>query len=106
MNMLAQGFGEVIVGHTAIDHAKLLGVRTPRKVVDRALLVERDAAVEVAGGAEEIQHRLAVVALVRLVDVRVRKQQDLRAKVVPLDLAAIRLEEVLLTRRRRGRQRE
>ena len=74
--------------------------------MDRALLVERDAALEVAGGAEEIQHRLAVVALVRLVDVRVRKQQDLRAEIVPLDLAAVCLEEVLLARRRRGRQRQ
>ena len=61
------------------------------------VLVQRDATVEVTGGAEQIQTAgLAVVALVRLVDIGSSENKHLGTKCVPLDLGALSLEEGLL----------
>ena len=65
--------------------------------MDRTLLVQRHATVESARGTEEIQATsLAIVALICLIDVRSRDDENLGAKRIPLDLGSLRLEEGLL----------
>jgi hypothetical protein len=66
--------------------------------VNRTFLVKRDSTVKVAGCTEEIQASLSVVALIRSVDIRLREDQNLRAKGVPFDLRTISFEERLLAR--------
>ena len=75
--------------------------------MDRTILIQRDAAVEVAGGAEQIETAgLAIVALVRLVDIGSGENEDLGAERVPLDLGALGLEEGLLTGRETVQRRQ
>jgi hypothetical protein len=85
-------------GHEAVHHSKLLAVGTPCNVVDRSLLVERDAAVKIASCAEKIHGRLSIVAHVGVVDLGLSDDQGLSSEVVPLDLGAIGLVKVLCAR--------
>ena len=55
-----------------------------------------DSTVEVPRGAQEHQARLAIVALVCLVDIGSRDDENLGAKRIPLDLGSLCLEEGLL----------
>jgi hypothetical protein len=69
--------------------------------VNRTFLVKIYTAIEIASGTEKVKVSLAVVALIRVVDVRLREDKDLSSKRVPLDLSTIGLEEALLASRRR-----
>ena len=70
--------------------------------MNRPLFVESDPAVEVAGCAQEVKATsLSIVAFVCLINIRLSENEDLSAERVPLDLGALRLEECLLTGRRR-----
>jgi hypothetical protein len=61
--------------------------------VDGAVLVERDPGVKLPSGAEEVERRLAVVALVGLVNVGEGLDEEARALGVPLKLDLVTLEE-------------
>lgn len=64
------------------------------------LFVESHSTVKVAGCTEKIKATgLPVIALVRLVDIRLCENEDLGAKRIPFDLGALCLEERLLTSR-------
>ena len=63
------------------------------------LLVKGNTAVELACRAEQVHARFAIVALVRVIDLGLRQEKDLRAKCVPLDLCSISLVERRLTGR-------
>lgn len=64
--------------------------------MDRAFLVKSNPAIEIPCGTEQVQHGLAVVAFVRVINFRLGKEEHLRAEGVPLDLRSIGLEEGLL----------
>lgn len=68
--------------------------------MNRAFLVERNAAVKVSCGAQKIHAGFAVVALVRIVDLRLSEKQHLGTERVPLHLCAVRLEKGFLACRR------
>ena len=82
--------------HVAVDDTELFRVGRPRNVVDGTLLVELDARVKGTVGAEDVHVGLAVVALVGLVDVGLRQDDDAGAEVVPLELDLVALVEGLL----------
>ena len=69
--------------------------------MDGTVLVESNAAVEVACSAQQVEATsLAIVALVCLVDIGSRDDENLGAKRIPLDLGSLCLEEGLLARRK------
>jgi hypothetical protein len=67
--------------------------------VNRALLVQSDSTVKVAGGTEQIHAGLAVVTFVRVVDFGLREEEDLCSQSVPFDLPPISFKERLLAGR-------
>ena len=86
------GFGR----HVAIHDAELGRVGRPGDIVDRALLVQSDARVKGAVGGEQVHGGLAIVALVRLVNVRLRQHNQRSTQTVPLELNLVALEKGLL----------
>jgi hypothetical protein len=68
--------------------------------VNGTLFVQGHATVKIACSTEQIQTRLAVVALVGVVDLRLRQEENLRSKCVPFDLRPISLVERFDTRGR------
>jgi hypothetical protein len=61
--------------------------------MDRSFLVKGDAAVEVTCRTEEVHTSLPIVVHVRVIDLRLCKEEHLRAKIVPFYLGTISLEE-------------
>jgi hypothetical protein len=57
---------------TSIHDTELFRVGTPRKIMNGTLLIERDTAIKIACGTQEIHTRFAVVAFVRIVDLGLR----------------------------------
>lgn len=85
---------------TSINDAKLLGIRAPREIVDRAFLVQRNSAIKIASSTEQIHPSLSVVTLVRIVDFGLSKEENLSSKGVPFYLSTISFKECLLAGRR------
>lgn len=82
--------------HVTIHNTKLFRVWRPRNVVDRTLLVQRDAGVEGTGGAEKIQGSFTIIALSGAVNVGLCQDNQAGAVLVPLQLDLVTLEECLL----------
>ena len=59
---------------------------TARKIVNRALLIESDAAVEVTRGAKQVKSQSFVITLDRAVDIGLGEDEDQSAEVNPLEL--------------------
>jgi len=89
--------------HTTVNHPEFFGVGAPCKVVHGPFLVQSDPAIEVARRAEKVQPCLTIVALIRVVDIGLRQNKNLRPKGVPFDLRTFRFEKVLLACRRDDR---
>ena len=64
--------------------------------MDGTILVERDPAVEVTSGAEEVHSLLIEVTLVAVTHFGLCEDQDLGVEQVPLCLCAIGFEEGFL----------
>ena len=64
--------------------------------MDWTLLVERDAAIETAVGAQDVQVGLSVVGLACLVDFGLGEDDEGGAEGVPFELHFVALEEGLL----------
>ncbi len=83
---------------TAVNDAEFFGVRAPCEIVYGSFLVQGHTTVEGARRAKKIQSTcLAVVALVRLVNVCLREDQDMGADGIPLNRGTVSFEEGLLT---------
>jgi hypothetical protein len=82
--------------HVAVNHTELFAVRRPSNIVDGALLVELNSRIESTAGAQDVQVGFAVVTLVALVDLGLRKHNHAGALVVPVELNLVSLEESLL----------
>ena len=64
--------------------------------MDWPLLVKSYASIDGAVGAQQVQGRLSVVTLVRLVHVCLRQHNQARPLPIPLQLDLVTLEEGLL----------
>ena len=82
--------------HVSVHDTELLRVGRPCAVVDGPFLVQVNTRVESSIRAEDIQVRLAVVALIALVNIRLREHSHARALLIPLHLDFISLVERLL----------
>lgn len=82
--------------HESVDNSELLGIWRPCDVVDWTLLVECDAGIETAVGAQDVQVGLSVIRLAGLVDFRLGEDDEGGAESVPLELDFVALEEGLL----------
>ena len=75
--------------------------------MDGTILVESNAAVEVACSAKQVKATsLAIVALIGLIHLGLSEHQHLRAQIVPLDGGLVGLEERFLARGGPGETRQ
>ena len=99
--------------HVSVYYAKLLRVRRPGHIMNRPFLVciklvvsqyavysdnltKINSRVEASICTEQVQRRLAIVALAGLVDLGLSQYNQACAFIVPLQLNLVALEEVLL----------
>lgn len=82
--------------HVPVDDTELTRVGRPGDIVDGPLFIKRDASVKRTVRAQEIERRLAVVALAGAVNIGLRQHEDAGAALVPLELDLVALEKCLL----------
>ncbi|KAF1737110.1 hypothetical protein CRV24_002725 [Beauveria bassiana] len=82
--------------HESVDDTKLARVGRPRDIMDGTFLIQRDASIERTVCAQEIEGRLAVVALTRAVDIGLGQNEDAGTALVPFQLDLVALEKRLL----------
>lgn len=82
--------------HVAIHHAKFFRIWRPSHVMDGTFLVQLNAGVKPAIGAEDVHVGLSVITLVALVNLCLCQDNDTGTLVIPLELHLVALEECLL----------
>lgn len=82
--------------HVPVHDTKLARIGRPCNIMDRAFLVQGHASIERAIRAEEIQRRLAIVALSGAIDIGLCEDENAGAALIPLELNLVALEKGLL----------